>query len=284
MSETTAPAAPSSTPGAPQPSAAAPAASLGTGPAPGTPPAAPETVAPAASSSDAAPAAEAPAKPTSVLSGATSEPPAAEVKPPEAPDAKPPEPAPPAAAPVYEAYKLPDGLQASDTQISAFNGILGEFEQKIAADPTQAHAAVQALGQRLVEFHAEQARTAAARWAEETRANWDRTKENWVAEGQKDPEIGGNRFQTTIQRAGAVIEMYGRTAGAERETALRDALGMTGAGDHPALWHFTNWLAQRLTETRARPVPAQIQKPPVPPRSKAAGLYRNTPSVANGAA
>lgn len=281
MSETvsTAPAAPAAspvaTPGAPTPD-------LGTGPASGTPPAAPETAAPAASSSDAAPAAEAsptePAKPTSVLSEAkaTAETPE---KPADAPAAEAPPPE-PKAAPTYEAFKFPDGVKPDDTQLASFTTVLGEFEQRIADDPTQAHAIAQEYGQKFIDLYATEAKANAERWAQLQTENWNRTREAWIAEGKKDREIGGNRFDTTILRAGKVLEMYGRQVGAEHETALRDVLGMTGAGDNPKMWRFMDWVARRVTET-SRPVAPTVPKPPVNTGSRASRLYRTS---ANGAA
>jgi hypothetical protein len=166
-----------------------------------------------------------------------------------------------------------------DTQVSAFTGILGEFERRVAADPAQAHAAAQEMGQKFVDLYAAQSKADGERWAQSLAERWQRTKDDWISAGTKDPEIGKNRFETTIQRAGAVIEMYGREVGAEKETALRDALGLTGSGDHPEMWRFMNWAARRLTEASTRMVPARVPSAPQQTGSKAARLYRNTPGA-----
>jgi hypothetical protein len=275
--EIAAPAAPiPSTPGVPN------NPDVGTsGAAPGTLPAAAETAAPAASSSEAAPAAAettTETKPTSVLSTATgekaAEAPAAEVAAPEA-EKPPPEPAP---LPTYEAFKFPEGVTPDETQVSAFTGILGEFERRIAADPAQAHAAAQEMGQKFVDLYAAQSKADGERWAQLLAERWQRTQDDWIAQGKKDPEVGKNRYETSVQRAGAVIEMYGRKHGAERETAVRDAFGLTGAGNHPALLHFFDYLARQMTEAPTRMVPARVPSAPQP-GSKATRLYRNTPGA-----
>lgn len=291
MSETVAPAA--------APAAAAPAAvaapiattpgapsnpDQGTsGPASGTLPAAADTAAPAASSSEAAPAATeaiTEAKPTSVLSAAASEKPAEPEGTAPAEAEKTAAEAAPAPLPTYEAFKFPEGVKADETQVSAFTGILGEFERRIAADPAQAHAAAQEMGQKFVDLYAAQAKADSERWAQTIAEKWQRTQDDWIAEGKKDKEVGRNRYETSVQRAGAVIEAYGRKHGAERETAVRDAFGLTGAGNHPALLHFFDYLARQMTEASARMVPAQVPRaPPNAGASRAARLYRNTPGT-----
>lgn len=257
------------------PSEAAPGPVVGTTPPGPTAEAAPV---PAADSSTPEATTEAPAeKPfSSLLSDASSETkPPEETKPAEEPKAEA-EALPPAEVPLpkYEDFKIPDGITVNDEQLGAFTGILGEIENKIAADPAAAHAAVQEMGQRMLDLYAQQTAEASQRMARLQHDTWVRTREGWVSNFRADPEIGGNQQNTTIQRCGALLEQYGRNNGADREGALRDVFSMTGAGDHPEVLRFLNWLADYAVE-KPRVVAA------ITPRAPQAGtraerLYRNS--------
>ena len=286
----------------------APSATPGTiesGPVSGTPPAADvSTSAPAAFSSEAPAAVEvAPAEPaSSVLSDARGEAadlaaatetppePAAEAAP-EAPaevpapepakpdevkaeEVAPPEPAEPPPFPTYEDFALPEGVEVDKERLGTFAHMLGEFEQKIATDPTTAHAAAQELGQKLVNFYSDQLRTAHEQLAQQQVETWNRTREQWVDEFRNDPQIGRNRQETTLRRMGALMDLYGTHAGGESLQQVRDAFTATGAGDHPAVLRFVNWAAGRLVEA-PRPIaaPPVVRKAPQTPSQR---LYRNS--------
>lgn len=296
MSETVTPAP--AAPASPAPAAvAAPSPSVApqSGPAPdATLPAA----AAAVTSDAAAPAAfsDAPAEAApSILSGAkpeeapAAEPeaPAAEIpaeaKPPEgekpAEDAKeaaePEKPAEPPKPPTYEPFTLPDGVKFDDAKLGAFTGILSETEARISADPAQAHAAMQEFGQKAIDLYLAQAREDADRAVQANAERWQNTQEEWQTAFRNDPQLGRNRQETTLARMGALMDMYGASVGPERLGALRDIFTMTGAGNHPEVLRFVNWMATRLTET-ARVVTPMLPRAPVNAGSPAQRLYRNS--------
>ena len=184
----------------------------------------------------------------------------------------------PPPAPVYEAFKLPEGLEANPEKIGAFTGLLSETEARIAADPAQLHAALQEFGQKLVDFHAAEASGAAERlqasYQQAQLENWKQTREGWRSEFENDPVLGKNRKDTTLNRLGGLMTMYGQTEGADRLAALRDTLTLTGVGDHIEMLRFANWAASRLTET-SRVVRPMIPRMPQP-ANKADRLYRNS--------
>ncbi len=188
------------------------------------------------------------------------------------------EPAKPSAPPKYESFALPDGVTIADEKMGAYTGILGEYENKIIADPAQAHAMVQEMGQKLVDFYVGEMRDNAERTARMQRDTWDRTIETWRGEFRDDPEIGGNRTDTSLARMGGLLEMYGQKAGSDRLSKLRDVFTTTGAGDNPEVLRFVNWAASRLVET-PRPVAAITPRAPVV-TSRAQRLYRNTTGAA----
>jgi hypothetical protein len=252
----------------PAPAAAAPPAAASPAPAaeaPAPAPAAPETPAPApdAPAADAPPAAEASkaeaAKaPGSLLGDAGKEP----VAPAEAPK----EPTAPAEGeapkPVYAALTLPEGVTLDDSQVNVFTDMVADFELTTKAD----HAAVEGFRQKLADFYVDETRRQLQAQAE----MWNRTREGWRNDFIADKEIGGNRQQTTLSRCGAMIEQYGGTPVQKKE--LREALAVTGTGDHPALIRFINNMARVLSE--GKPVPAVVPKSPVT-KSKASRRYQN---------
>lgn len=211
----------------------------------------------------------------------------AEAKKPEAPAAeaapesevKPVEPV-AVAAPTYEPFTLPENVTIDDTKLGGFTGLLGEFETKVTADPTQAHAAAQEFGQKLLDFYITESQATAQRQIEAQATNWTRTQEKWASEFREDQEIGKNRAETSLTRMGGLMDMYGQSAGPDRLASLRGILTMTGAGNNLEVLRFVNWAASRLVE-RGRPVAAPQARPPVV-GSKATRLYRN--STSNGAA
>ena len=293
MSGTTAPSggAPASTPAAAAPAAAiaAPAVSQTPiasepGPAVGTSPgesasASPasfssETTAPAASETPAATPDGAPAK--SVLSSLGDTSPGDKPAEPAAP-VEAAAPAEPVAPPTYEAFKVPEGVQLDETKVGAFTGILGDLEARLTADPTQAHAVVQEVGQKMIDLYMNEAQAAKDHWVQAQTKAWDDLKAKWFKEYEADPVIGGNQRETSLQRMGKLLDMYA-APGTETRNKLGEAFDTTGAGFHPEVLRFVHWASKRLTET-ARIVPAQVPRA-APVRKGPGALYKN---MGNGA-
>jgi hypothetical protein len=249
-------------------------------------------VAPAPAADSLSPdAAPGPASPASVLgtakaADATEEPTAPEAAATEA-EAPPPETPPPEAPPepvtlpAYEPFTAPEGVTLDPEQVGRFTGLLGEYEQKLAADPTAAHAATQELGQKIVDLYIAEQQESAQRHARLMAENWTRTREAWVSEFREDPDIGGARQDQTVAKAGAMLELYGQRVGPEREAALRSVMDLTGAGDNPEVLRFMNWAADFAIE-RPRMIAARGPTGPQPV-GRAARLYRNSIPT-NGAA
>lgn len=232
----------------PDPVAVAPAAPAPAAPAPVA--AAPVVAAPAPAAPALAPVI--PPAAETILSAATkapavTPPPAGDTAAPTA-DAPAVAPVAPVPAPVYEAFKLPENVQLDEAQVGSFKEMLGKFETEHKAD----HAAMQALGQQMVDFYiAEQTRQEQAQIE-----TWNRTIDGWKDQFIKDPELGGNRKDTTIANCGAMIEQYGGNA--DQITELRNAFRVTGMGNHPAMIRLLNNVAKVLSE--GQPVPAIVPK------------------------
>src|SRR5690348_11689629 len=255
----TASAAPAPGPGAE--STSAPSSSAVTPPAESAPAVTPPTPATPAA---AKPAAE---TPSSLLGDAK---PATDAKPAEAPaTAEPPAPAEtPVAPPAYEPFTLPEGVTLEAERVSDLTKLLGETELATKAD----HAAMQGLGQKLIDLYVAESK----RVADAQQQSWIRTRDEWRNTFIADEQIGGARREATLRNCAQMIEQFGGSP--EQQAELRQAFGITGMGDHPALIRLLNNMASVLVEPK--PVPATAQRSPVP-ASKSARRYSNSLNGAN---
>lgn len=275
-------AAPAAAP-APSPSPA-PAAAPAPSPVPAASPAPAPSPAPEAAAASPAPEAAKPAealpaepakadatvlgaeppKPAEAPKPAETPKPAEGEKPPEAKESKEgsqsAEPAPP---PTFEAFKLPEGVTVRPEIIGEFSTILGEFEGAAKAD----HAAVQALGQRLVDFHVARVNDTVKAIQESYQKAWSDQTAAWKKEFTEDPEIGGNRQRTTVDSALNFIRNHG---GSEVQQAqLRDLFNKTGIGNHPAMIRLLANAGMAMSEGR----PLAARAPAAQPKSKTQTLY-----------
>lgn len=208
----------------------------------------PEPVAAEAPPAEAAPAPE-PAAPESLLTKAEPE------LPPE------PEPAPPLE---YGEFTWPEGVTANAEEVKPYTDILAK------------HQVPKEAAQELVNLYTKQMQLYV-----ETRAQaWKDTQQQWREAFTADPDIGGNRQDTTLRRAAGVIERFGGTP--EQVQELREVLTLTGAGNHPAVIRAFHNISRVLRE--GAPVPAVAAKAP-PQRGSASSRYVNSPTMPmNGAA
>jgi hypothetical protein len=89
----------------------------------------------------------------------------------------------------------------------------------------------------------------------------------WVSEIKADPDIGGDRLELSLASASRAIDRLD-------VPGLREALGFTGAGNHPAVVKAFVRLGRLLSEDRFRP--GQTAAPRVP-RSPAEVIYDGHP-------
>lgn len=155
---------------------------------------------------------------------------------------------PPAPEPVvnYE-FKFPENFTPSEKDVSEFTDLLRE------------HKASPELGQRLVDFYADEVQ----RIEQAQRETWDRTQTEWQDQVRKDPDLGGDKFDTVMRNCGRVMDEFGTQA-------LREVLTATGAGNHPEVIRFVNKIAAAIGE--GKPVLGN-PKPAGPPPSRAERRY-----------
>lgn len=126
-----------------------------------------------------------------------------------------------------KAFKLPDGFTADEKQMGDFAALANEF--KLPQDAAQ----------KLVDLHA-----AALKQASETSSKyWSDKQAEWLTEAKKTygPEPAKNPKIVAVSK---LIDSLGeKPAG-----ALREALDMSGMGNHPAVVAAFAQLAERLSE------------------------------------
>lgn len=167
-----------------------------------------------------------------------------------------------AKAPDSYSFKAPEGYELNETVVAEASTLFKELGLS------------QASAQRLVDFNAKLAQSA----ADAPYAAYDAMREGWQSQVKADPELGPKLPQ--------VKETIGRaldTLGDPKLIAdMKEALNLTGAGDHPAFIKAFYKFAQAVVEGRpvtgANPSPHGQSVNGVNQRPSAAkGLYPNLP-------
>lgn len=165
----------------------------------------------------------------------------------------------PAPLPVFEAFTLPEDFSSDGTRLDEFTKELADFETATKAD----HAMLQAFGQKLVDRHVAEVQ----RLNDFYKTAFENQKNDWKQSFEKDPEIGGNRAQTSINAAIQFIETHGGST--EQKAEFRSLMNTTGVGNHPALIRILAKANAVLAE--GKPLPGT--KPPAASTSKVERRY-----------
>ena len=185
---------------------------------------------------------------------------APEVKPEVAPEVKPAEGEKPVEAqaevkpvelPKFE-WKLPEGVTVDQERIGEFNKEFGEFLVSNKLDAKLG----QEFGQKLLNRHISEIQSVAEKVAQAYNKVWTDQTKNWYDQFVKDPEIGGNRRDTTVTAAREFITRHGGTP--EQQAAIRTLMKTTGVGNHPALIR----LFANANTKMGEPKPLTAQAPP----------------------
>jgi hypothetical protein len=104
----------------------------------------------------------------------------------------------------------------------------------------------QERGQRLVDMHLAELQRHVQATADNQVKVWNDTQAQWKDAVKADPELGGNRFQTTIQTCISAVNRFGGNA--QQRAELLQALDFTGAGNNPAIIRLITNMASRLAE------------------------------------
>lgn len=123
--------------------------------------------------------------------------------------------------------KTPEGVEVNEEHLNAFTSEVKE----LGLDNTQA----QKLMDLHFKFHQESLEAQQEAWAE--------INENWVKEAREDKEIGGKKFDTTVDLAKQTITKFG-------SDKFKEALNLTGLGNHPEMIRFLANVAKGFGEDK----------------------------------
>lgn len=148
----------------------------------------------------------------------------------------------------YEPFKVPDGIKLDETRLSQFTEIAGAAQIK------------QEDAQKFFDLHVSEMKNYATEVANEQRRVWDKLNDSWKNDFRKDEKLGGNRAETTLARAKAVVEEYGGTP-----DQVRDLLAHTtnnGMGNYPGFIRLLDNIAGALNVFEDSLVPANTAPKP----------------------
>lgn len=138
---------------------------------------------------------------------------------------------PPALKPEDYKLKLPEGVAADDPSIKAYT----EAAAKNKLSPEVAQALYDDMRPQ-IEAQLRQPYEA-----------YKTLQEGWIGDVQKDPEIGGAKLPEVTARCARLMDMHG-------DPSLREALEITGAGNHPSVIRFFNKMAVAMKVDEGKPV------------------------------
>lgn len=177
-----------------------------------------------------------------------------------------------ATVPAYEPFIAPEGMAFDDKQLGEFTAMLGEYEMSSKAD----HAATQKFGQDLVNRHIAAVQESVKRVTDGYIAAWNKQDTDWLDAFKADPEIGGNRADTTMK---TVQEAVGKYAGTPEHVAeFRNFVNTTKVSNNVTVIRLINNMNARIEgliskyeRESSNPVPAM--KSPAPVKSKIERRY-----------
>lgn len=153
-------------------------------------------------------------------------------------DVKPPEPI------KYDAFKVPDQVKLEDDRVKAFTDIVG---------PAQVN---QETAQKLIDLYVAEMQQAADRASQAQRDYWTSQIDTWKTEIRKDAEIGGNRLETSLSIAKAVIEEYGGTQEQKAELWRHISDQGNGMGSYPGFVRLMHNIGRAMNVFEDSIVPA----------------------------
>lgn len=170
----------------------------------------------------------------------------------------------------YDAFKLPDGVKLDEERLSKFTEVAGKGQ------------VTQEVAQDLVNLHIEEMQRLEKDIQQRATQNqqdvWKALNDGWKAELRKDERLGGNRIETNLSMAKAVLEEYGGTP-----EQVRDLLAHTkanGMGNYPGFIRLLVNIGEALNVFEEGSV-AGDTRPPKAAGSRAERWYANS-KMGNG--
>jgi len=138
----------------------------------------------------------------------------------------------PAEPVAYEPFTLPEGLDAADPTLAAFQ----DTASRLGLTQEQAQTIVSEIGAKVAEGAQAQIKA------------WTDLNNTWQDQVKSDPDIGGRKLTETLTGIGRLFDDFVGTEGTPERKALNEALLLTGAGNHPAVVRAFARLASILNE------------------------------------
>ena len=168
-------------------------------------------------------------------------------------DAAPAEPAAPEPIdPAKYEITLPDGITREDPMLAAFLGAAAEQRMDGKAVQAVLDKALPAVQEALAAPH----------------KMWAQLNHEWQGAIKADVELGGANLSASVAQITGFIDRFGGAP-------VREALAMTGAANHPAIFRFLHTVAKAYAE--GSPVIAPTNSPTGIPPDVLRSLYPSTP-------
>lgn len=171
-------------------------------------------------------------------------------------------------APVkYEAFKLPEGLKLDEKELGRFTELAGTAQVP------------QETAQKMIDLYIEDRQNLYQQAAAEQRKVWNTLNDGWKTDLRKDAVLGGNRLETSLSMAKAVVEEYGGSP-----EQVRDLIAHTsnnGMGNYPGFVRLLHNIGVAMNVFEDSMVPAN---PSAPKAEKGPGKRGWYPSMGNGQA
>lgn len=151
----------------------------------------------------------------------------------------------------YSDFKMPDGMTIDAEELARAHALFAE------SGLPQEHA------QKFVDHAVSREKAAAERGLKA----FIELQNKWVSEIKADPDIGGAKLNASMAAAARAIDRLA-------VSGLREALNLTGAGNHPAVVKAFVRLGQLISEDRFAP---GHDAAPAAPRSPAEVIYDGNP-------
>lgn len=134
------------------------------------------------------------------------------------------------------ALKEPEHVVKSDLTLPK-DALLGEDDVERIAE----FAKEQGLSKEQAQAYLERENTMLAGLRDEQEAQVDKLARQWENEARADQEIGGDNFNTCIERSHRVLERFG-------SDSLKEQLNKTGLGNHPELIRMLSRIGGSMSE------------------------------------
>lgn len=166
----------------------------------------------------------------------------------------------------FEPFTAPEGFDLKEEAVKQFTEILG--------DP---NLSAQERGQKLVDMYAAEVKGVHENYAQQQIDTWRQLNDQWKEELRADPELGGNRVNTTLSIAKAVIEEFGGSK--EQQAALLSHVDNNGMGNYAGFVRLLHNIGTALNVLEDKIIAAPSSSPSTP-KSKAERWYGGNSKVA----